>query len=85
MKITGARWNNYNSTYATDFEDGITLILNPKFAVVNMISTGQESYYIEKGKWPKGKNLEKRTGLAIKWIERNKNRYHKDKKKSESS
>ena len=84
MKITGARWNEFNSTYAADFTDGITLIFNEEFAIVNMISTGTDSYYITKKKWPAGKNMLKRAELAIAWIERNQNRYKKKKKQSGS-
>ena len=77
MKTTSARWNNYDNTYAISFDDGITLIMNERFSVVNMISTGLESYFLEKKKWPKGKNLEKRSILATNWLEKNKNRYKK--------
>ena len=80
MKITGARWNAFNNTFAADFSDGITLIFNDRLAVVNMLSTGTDTYYITKNKWPAGKNLLKRTELAVAWIERNKNRYKKKKK-----
>ena len=80
MKITGARWNEFSGTYAADFTDGITVIFNEQYNVVNMLSVGTDTYYISKGKWPKGKNLEKRSELATAWIERNKNRYKKTKK-----
>jgi len=80
MKITGARWNESNSTYCADFDDGITVIFDEQYAVTNMLSVGIGSYYLETGKWPTGKNLAKRTEMATAWIDRNKNRYKKSKK-----
>lgn len=77
MKIENARWTVFNSTYAVTFTDGISIILDEKMRCCNMISTGLDSYFIIKGKWPGGKNLEKRVSLAGTWIEKNKNRYKK--------
>jgi hypothetical protein len=80
MKIIGARWNASNSTYCTDFDDGITVMFNEQYVVQNMLSTGVGSYYLKTGKWPKGKNLAKRTELATVWLDRNKKRYKKSRK-----
>ena len=80
MKIISARWNASNKTYCTDFDDGITVMFDEQYTVKSMLSTGVGSYYLKTGKWPKGKNLSKRTELASVWLDRNKNRYKKSKK-----
>jgi len=71
-----------NPRYSVHFDDGITLIVNSKddkIVYENMLSTGLDSYYLKKGKWPAGKNLEKRIELAEQFINKNKknNRYRK--------
>ena len=80
MKISGAR-RNTNDTFGVEFDDGIVVILDKKLNYSNMLSLGPGSYLLQKGKWPKGKNLEKRLSLGQAWIDRNKNRYRKAKKK----
>ena len=75
MKITGARWNNDRQYYCVDFDDGITIMMNESHSVVNMLSTGLDSYFLQKFKWPTGKNLEKRKQLGEAWLTRNKRRY----------
>lgn len=71
-----------NPRYSVHFDDGITLILKTVDACLvyeNMLSVGLDTYYLKKGKWPSGKNLEKRVELAIAYINKNikNNRYRK--------
>tara|TARA_R110002110_G_scaffold22393_1_gene87048 strand:- start:15 stop:260 length:246 start_codon:yes stop_codon:yes gene_type:complete len=77
MKIESARFNSIHTIYSIQFDDGIAVILDKKLGYMQMISTGLESYYIKKMKWPKGKNLEKRVNSSREWIEKNKSRYKK--------
>ena len=51
-----------------------------------MVSTGPDSYYLTKGKWPKGKNLEKRIDLGVALIKKNlkNNRYRIKKNKKDN-
>jgi hypothetical protein len=68
--------------YSVHFDDGITLIVNFKDGVIqyeSMLSVGLGSYYLKKGKWPAGKNLDKRIELADQYINKNikNNRYRK--------
>jgi len=77
MKIESIQYHDERHTFAASFDDGMTIILNDKLEYHNMLSTGLDSYFIHKGKWPKGKNLDNRV-LAVKhWIMKNKNRYKK--------
>lgn len=71
-----------NPRYSVHFDDGITLILKTIDGVLayeNMLSVGLDTYYLKKGKWPTGKNLEKRVELAVAYISNNikNNRYRK--------
>ena len=71
-----------NPRYSVHFDDGITLIMNTvnnKLVYESMLSVGLGSYYLMKGKWPEGKNLDKRIDLAIQYIHKNvkNNRYKK--------
>ena len=75
MKATGARWNNDTEVYCVDFDDSITLLLDRNLQYRNMLSVGLDSYFLNKGKWPTGKNLEKRVTLAAEWVNKNKHRY----------
>lgn len=75
MKATGARWNKDAETFCVDFDDNITLILDRDLQYRNMLSVGLSSYFLDKGKWPTGKNLEKRITLASEWVNKNKHRY----------
>jgi hypothetical protein len=64
------------------FDDGITLIIktvNDQLVYDGMLSTGLDSYYLKKGKWPSGKNLDERMELAVAYVQKNKknNRYRK--------
>ena len=80
MKITGARRHNTWNTYAVEFDDSMVIILDDNLKYQNMLSIGPDSYYIKKGKFPKGKNLEKRVMMGQEWIGKNANRYKKAKK-----
>ena len=71
-----------NPRYSVHFDDGITLIVktvDEQIVYENMLSVGLDSYYLKKGKWPTGKNLEKRVELASQFINKNikNNRYRK--------
>ena len=71
-----------NPRYSVHFDDGITLIVktvDDKIVYENMLSVGLDTYYLKKGKWPAGKNLEKRVELASEFINKNikNNRYRK--------
>jgi hypothetical protein len=81
MKIESARYNDVHDTFSVSFDDGITIILNNRLEFFNMISTGLDSYFLKKGKWPRGKNLSNRVDIGSKWISKNKNRYKKTGKK----
>lgn len=68
--------------YSVHFDDGITLILKTEkeeLVYENMLSVGLDTYYFKKGKWPGGKNLEKRVELAVAFVHKNikNNRYRK--------
>ena len=72
-----------NPRYSVHFDDGMTLILKTVNGVLcydTMLSVGLNTYYLKKGKWPSGKNLEKRVELATKFINKNvkNNRYRKN-------
>ena len=71
-----------NPRYSVHFDDGITLIIktvNDQLVYDGMLSTGLGSYYLKKGKWPSGKNLDERMELAVAYVQKNKknNRYRK--------
>lgn len=71
-----------NPRYSVHFDDGMTLIIktvNDQLVFDGMLSTGLDSYYLKTGKWPSGKNLDKRMELAVAYIQKNKknNRYRK--------
>lgn len=77
-----------NPRYSVHFDDGITLIVktvDEQIIYENMLSVGLDSYYLKKGKWPTGKNLEKRIELASQFINKNiKNNRYRKKLKDES-
>lgn len=75
MKILGVNRHSTHKTFAVSFADGITVILDDKLEYNNMISVGLESYFLETGKWPTKRNLDKRVKLGQEWINRNKKRY----------
>lgn len=90
MKPTGSLVNNstvseYNPRYSVHFDDGITILLHTvkqELAYENMLSVGIGSYFLTKGKWPSGKNLETRVRLAIEFVENNiKNKRYKHTRK----
>ena len=88
MKITGTLKNNVQGReiYHIHFDDGITVNLRrmtgDKFEYDNMLSTGPDSYYLKKGKFPKGANLKKRIELGVALIKKNiQNNRYKDSKK----
>lgn len=71
-----------NPRYSVHFDDGMTIIIktiNSELVYENMLSVGLDTYYLKKGKWPTGKNLEKRVELAVAFINKNikNNRYRK--------
>ena len=66
--------------YSVHFDDGITLIvhmIDNNIQYESMLSVGLNTYYLKTGKWPKGKQLEKRLNMAEEFIFINdkKNRY----------
>ena len=68
--------------YSVHFDDGITILLkteSEQLVYENMLSVGLETYFLKKGKWPSGKNLDKRIELAVAFINKNikNNRYRK--------
>lgn len=68
--------------YSVHFDDGITILLktaNEELVYENMLSVGPDTYYLKKGKWPSGKNLDTRVELAVAFINKNikNNRYRK--------
>lgn len=73
--------------YAVHFDDGMTIIIQTvsgKLEYENMLSVGLDSYFLKKGKWPKGKNLEKRVELCREFIQKNiKNNRYRSKLKDE--
>jgi hypothetical protein len=77
MKIESVSYNDTHSTFAASFDDGITIILTDKLQYQNMISTGLDSYFMTKGKWPTRASINKRVTLSTQWIHKNKNRYKK--------
>jgi len=77
MKIESIQYHDERETFAASFDDGMVVILNSKLEYHNMLSTGLDSYFIRKGKWPKGKNLDNRVLATKHWIMKNKNRYKK--------
>ena len=69
-----------NPRYSVHFDDGITMIMKTvdgEIQYESMLSVGLNSYYLKKGKWPTGKNLEKRVELCREFINKNikNNRY----------
>ena len=68
--------------FSVHFDDGMTIILHTVGDVLvyeSMLSVGIGSYFLKTGKWPSGKNLEKRVDMAIAYVEKNikRNRYKK--------
>ena len=68
--------------YSVHFDDGITLIvhmIDNNIQYESMLSVGLNTYYLKTGKWPKGKQLEKRLNMAEQYILKNvkNNRYRK--------
>jgi len=85
MKVVSSLLNGgtkKSPEYSVHFDDGITLFMttvNDQFEYTGMLSTGLDSYFLKRGKWPAGKNLEKRVDLATAFINKNikNNRYRK--------
>lgn len=75
VKITGVTHHNTHKTFAVSFDDGITIVLNSEREYHSMLSVGLDSSFLKTGKFPKGKNLEKRVTMGREWIEKNKKRY----------
>ena len=66
--------------FSVHFDDGMTIILHTvgdELVYETMLSVGVGSYFLKTGKWPKGKQLEKRVKMSIEFIEKNikNNRY----------
>lgn len=83
MKITSVQFNDTHRTFAVTFDDHMSVVLDDELNLHNMLSLGLSSYFAIKGKWPKGKNLEKRVEMGQQWIIKNKNRYKKWPKSSD--
>jgi hypothetical protein len=77
MKVNSVSVHHTNKTYAVEFNDGITVILNDKLCYHSMLSLGLDSVYLKTGKWPTDNNIQKRVDAGRAWIEKNKNRYKK--------
>lgn len=77
MKIEGVRFHDTRLTFATSFDDGITVVIDKNLKYVTMLSVGPDTYYLRTGKWPTLKNIDKRVEMCKKWIIKNKNRYKK--------
>lgn len=77
MKINGVSVHHTNKTFAVEFDDGITVILNDKLEYHSMLSVGLDSVFLRTNKWPTKANMTKRIDLSKVWIEKNKNRYKK--------
>ena len=60
MKIISVQYHDERHTFAASFDDGITTILDADLQYKNMLSTGLDSYFIKKGKWPTKKNIQRR-------------------------
>ena len=85
MKTTGSlrRIRSGQEIFHVYFDDGITINMERTrvepndFLYDGMLSTGLDSYYLKRGKWPAGANLRKRIELAVALIEKNlhNNRY----------
>lgn len=66
--------------FSVQFDDGITIMLHTikgELVYENMLSVGVDTYYLKTGKWPKGKQLEKRVKMAVDLVNKNikNNRY----------
>ena len=83
MKTIGSLRNTAHgmTRFHVHFDDGMTITLREKsngdLEYDSMVSVGLESYFLKKGKWPKGANLKKRIELGVALIEKNRknNRY----------
>ena len=77
-----------NPRYSVHFDDGITMIMKTvdgEIQYESMLSVGLNSYYLKKGKWPTGKNLEKRVELCREFINKNiKNNRYRSKLKDDT-
>lgn len=90
MKPVGSLVNSKGSgehqpRFSVQFDDGITILLHTikdEIVYENMISVGMDTYFLKNMKWPSGKNLEKRTKLAVDYVQKNiKNNRYKQLKK----
>lgn len=85
MKVTGSLKDvkqDKTVVYHVYFDDGMTIDFKNsghEWEQCGMLSTGLNSYYLRTGKWPVGKNLQKRIELGVAFIEKNikNNRYKK--------
>ena len=92
MKVTGTlRYEEKGKeSFSVSFDDGIIIRIHKdrkdEWNLMWMVSTGMDSYYLQKKKWPKGKNLEKRIELGVALIKKNlhNNRYRIKKNKKDN-
>ena len=75
MKINSVNKHHEHKTYAVEFNDGITVILNETLEYHNMLSVGLDSVFLKTKKWPSKANTQKRVAAGAEWINKNKKRY----------
>jgi len=80
VKIISVNFHDVRHTFAVSFDDGITIILNMKLELENMLSTGLDSIFLQTYTWPTEKDLQNRVEMGIAWVSKNKNRYKHYKK-----
>lgn len=64
--------------FSVSFDDGITVVyhwIDDQLEYFTMLSTGLSSSFINTGKWPTSRNLDKRKLVASERVVKNKNRY----------
>lgn len=82
--VSSLKFKRDNKTlYSVHFDDGITIVIEQQdesFDYQYMLSTGIGSYYLTRGKWPTGKNLQNRIQASQDYVKRNiKNNRYKNK------
>ena len=80
-RVDGVNYHKDHHTFAAQFTDGITIVVDEEMKFKNMLSVGLESSFLKTGKWPTQSNISKRCELIAAWAEKNKKRYkHLNKK-----
>lgn len=83
--VNSTKSHENHPRFSVHFDDGMTILLHTvkdELVYENMLSVGVGSYYLTTGKWPTGKNLEKRVRLSVEYIQKNiKNNRYKQLKK----